>query len=148
MLALGVAAIVPVTAAAQTAQHSRELRFSGPSATQEACECLLEAGTAVRLRVGRVSAVDRTHRFISVATGNGTETLAYDTLVYALGSTIQRDAVPGVRSYAHALSGPEVAVMLGYAKVRAVRLPAGLVVRLPAGPALDPAAAKRPVDLD
>ena len=44
VLALGVAVIVPATAAAQTGQQPRELRFSGPSATQQVCECLLEAG--------------------------------------------------------------------------------------------------------
>ena len=44
VLALGVAAIVPASAAAQTDQHPREVRFTGPSATQQACECLLEAG--------------------------------------------------------------------------------------------------------
>ena len=81
----------------------------------------LLAGTAVGLRVGRVSAVDRAHRFISVATENGTETLAYDTLVYALGSTIELDAVPGVRAYAHALTGPEAS---GRLRSDLTRLPA------------------------
>jgi hypothetical protein len=36
--------------------------------------------------------------------------------------------------------------MLGYSGVQPVRLPASLVVRLPAGPALDPAIAKRALD--
>jgi len=40
---MGVAAIVPVSAAAQTDQQPRELRFSGPSAAQQVCESLLEA---------------------------------------------------------------------------------------------------------
>jgi hypothetical protein len=43
VLALGLAVIAPATAAAQTDQHSRELRFGGPSAAQQVCECLLEA---------------------------------------------------------------------------------------------------------
>ncbi|WP_433269092.1 type VII secretion protein EccB [Actinosynnema sp. CS-041913] len=38
---------------------------------------------------------------------------------------------------------PEVLGMLGYAAARPVRLPAGLVVRLPEGPGLDPDAAAR-----
>ena len=58
----------------------------------------LLAGSAVRLRLGRACAIDRAHRSISVATENGVETVAYDTLVYALGSTIELDSVPGVRA--------------------------------------------------
>jgi type VII secretion protein EccB len=40
------------------------------------------------------------------------------------------------------LADPAVAAMLGYRQVAPVRLPASLVVRLPSGPALDPATAK------
>jgi type VII secretion protein EccB len=43
------------------------------------------------------------------------------------------------------LASREVAGMLGYRPTQLVRLPASLLDRLPAGPALDPAAAKRPV---
>ncbi|MFV2088614.1 type VII secretion protein EccB [Micromonospora sp. LOL_021] len=42
------------------------------------------------------------------------------------------------------LADRAVAAMLGYPEVQPVRLPASLVVRLPGGPALDPAAARRP----
>ncbi|TDD50781.1 type VII secretion protein EccB [Saccharopolyspora elongata] len=41
------------------------------------------------------------------------------------------------------VAAPEVLRMLGYASARPVRLPAGLVARLPEGPALDPNAAMR-----
>ena len=67
----------------------------------------LLAGSAVRLRIGRACAIDRAQQSISVATENGVETVAYDTLVYALGSTIKLDSVPGVPTYARALTGPD-----------------------------------------
>jgi type VII secretion protein EccB len=44
----------------------------------------------------------------------------------------------------YALPDSTVASMLGYGKAKPVRLPASLVIRLPAGPALDPVAAKQP----
>ncbi|HET8662098.1 MAG TPA: type VII secretion protein EccB [Micromonosporaceae bacterium] len=47
----------------------------------------------------------------------------------------------GVR---HDVPHPDVLAMLGYAAVRPVRLPAALVALLPAGPALDPEAARSP----
>lgn len=47
----------------------------------------------------------------------------------------------GVR---HDVPRPDVLAMLGYAAVRPVRLPAALVALLPAGPALDPDAARSP----
>jgi hypothetical protein len=46
----------------------------------------------------------------------------------------------GVR---HGLPGDEVLAMLGYPRDRAVRLPASLLDRVPAGPALDPETARR-----
>jgi type VII secretion protein EccB len=48
----------------------------------------------------------------------------------------------GVR---HSLPDRAVAGMLGYGTVQPVRLPADLVARIPAGPVLDPAAARSPV---
>ncbi|WP_341718049.1 type VII secretion protein EccB [Micromonospora sp. FIMYZ51] len=48
--------------------------------------------------------------------------------------------------YRYPLASAEVSGMLGYAGVQPVRLPASLVVRLPAGPALDPTTAKLALD--
>lgn len=45
--------------------------------------------------------------------------------------------------YRYPLASKEVATMLGYRDARHVELPASLIDRLPAGPALDPAAATR-----
>jgi len=47
--------------------------------------------------------------------------------------------------FRYGLPSPEVATGLGFELGRLVRLPAGLVARLPAGPVLDPAAAVQPV---
>ncbi|MEU7608382.1 type VII secretion protein EccB [Micromonospora sp. NPDC049204] len=48
--------------------------------------------------------------------------------------------------YRYPLASKEVSEMLGYRGARPVELPASLVVRLPAGPALDPTNAKRALD--
>ena len=44
----------------------------------------------------------------------------------------------------HALADPSVLGLLGYGRARLLRLPAALVTRVPAGRALDPAAARSP----
>jgi NADH dehydrogenase FAD-containing subunit len=62
--------------------------------------------SGVRLRIGRAVAVDRAERRIEVLGGAGREDLTYDTLVYAAGSSVDLDAVPGVRRHAHAVNGP------------------------------------------
>lgn len=58
------------------------------------------AGTKIELRVGRVTAVDPTRRVVAVADANGGGELAYDTLVYALGSRGDDHGVPGVAEHA------------------------------------------------
>lgn len=50
--------------------------------------------------------------------------------------------------YRYPLSSEDVPAMLGYGGITPVRLPASLVVRLPSGPALDPAMAKRALDVE
>ncbi|MDG4762750.1 type VII secretion protein EccB [Solwaraspora sp. WMMD406] len=72
----------------------------------------------------------------------------YGALVEAMPSP---DAPTGVlhlvtdQGYRYPLASAAVPTMLGYGDVEVVALPAGLVVRLPSGPALDPVAAKRSV---
>ncbi len=58
------------------------------------------AGTAIRLRVARVTAVDPERRLVAVADADGGGDLGYDTLVYALGSHGDDHAVPGVAEHA------------------------------------------------
>ncbi|MEV6325433.1 FAD-dependent oxidoreductase [Nocardia sp. NPDC051787] len=58
------------------------------------------AGTGIRLRVARVTNLDVEHRTVTVADGEGIDRLEYDTLLYALGSTIADHGVPGVDGHA------------------------------------------------
>ncbi|QNS03633.1 NAD(P)/FAD-dependent oxidoreductase [Streptomyces xanthii] len=62
------------------------------------------AGTAVRLRVGRVTAVDPDRRVVAVADADGGGELGYDTLLYALGSHGADHGVPGVAEHAFDIS--------------------------------------------
>lgn len=67
------------------------------------------AGTGVELRLARVASVDVDRRTVAVDTG---ETLAYDSLVYALGSAWNDQAVPGVREHAHEIASRPGALRL------------------------------------
>ncbi|MFJ6650828.1 NAD(P)/FAD-dependent oxidoreductase [Streptomyces sp. NPDC091290] len=58
------------------------------------------AGTGIRLRVARVTAVDPERRVVAVADADGGADLGYDTLVYALGSRAADHGVPGVAEHA------------------------------------------------
>lgn len=68
----------------------------------------LFAGTGVRVRQARVAAVDVDRKTVSLDDGE----IAYDTLVYALGSTAADCGVPGVTEHAHFLAGKESALRL------------------------------------
>ncbi|MFE2290583.1 NAD(P)/FAD-dependent oxidoreductase [Streptomyces sp. NPDC059452] len=82
------------------------------------------AGTGVRLRLARVTAVDVDRRTVSITeTGTtgisdkgseatGVEELPYDTLVYALGSTWNTHDVPGAAEHAHDIAGRPGALRL------------------------------------
>ncbi|MEV0432579.1 FAD-dependent oxidoreductase [Nocardia sp. NPDC050413] len=59
------------------------------------------AGTGVRVRLGRVTAVDVDHKTVTVDDGND---IAYDTMVYALGSMAASGA-PGVAEHAYDIAG-------------------------------------------
>ncbi|MFG2710222.1 NAD(P)/FAD-dependent oxidoreductase [Streptomyces goshikiensis] len=66
------------------------------------------AGTGVRVRSAWVTAVDADRKTVDLAG----ETLGYDSLVYALGSTGADQGVPGVAEYAHSLAGKQDALRL------------------------------------
>ncbi|MFG3404278.1 NAD(P)/FAD-dependent oxidoreductase [Streptomyces sp. NPDC048142] len=73
------------------------------------------AGTGVRLRLAKVTGIDVDRRTVSVTdpTGAGKpEALAYDTLVYALGSTWDTHTVPGAAEHAHDIAGRPGALRL------------------------------------
>lgn len=58
------------------------------------------AGTGIRLRLARVTAVDPERQVVSVADADGGGELGYDTLLYALGSHGDDRGVPGVAEHA------------------------------------------------
>ena len=81
---------------------------------------------------GRVTSIQPNVKTLTVETAGGAKTLPYDTLIYALGSTIERDRVPGVREHAYTLSakGPRSTAEL-LAKLR--QLPEGARVSVIGG---------------
>ncbi|MEU0160015.1 FAD-dependent oxidoreductase [Streptomyces sp. NPDC006261] len=70
------------------------------------------AGTGVQLRLARVTAVDVDRRAVAVTDDNGAEELAYDTLVYALGSAWTTHGVTGAAEHAHDIAGRPGALRL------------------------------------
>ncbi|CAL9281262.1 NAD(P)/FAD-dependent oxidoreductase [Streptomyces sp. SudanB182_2057] len=71
------------------------------------------AGTGVRLRVARVTGVDPERRTVAVTDAHGADgELAYDTLLYALGSSVAHHGVPGVAEYAFDVTGLSSALRL------------------------------------
>ncbi|WP_228973152.1 NAD(P)/FAD-dependent oxidoreductase [Streptomyces sp. DH12] len=70
-------------------------------------------GTGVECRIGRVTAIDADRRAVAVTDADGrVEELAYDTLVYALGSGWDDRGVPGAAEYAHELASRPGALRL------------------------------------
>jgi NADH dehydrogenase len=80
------------------------------------------AGTGVRLRLARVTGVDPERRIVAVTgedgdgeDGDGEDgdgELAYDTLLYALGSSVAHHGVPGVAEYAFDVTSRSSALRL------------------------------------
>jgi NADH dehydrogenase len=66
------------------------------------------AGTGIRLRLARVTAVDPERQVVVVADGE----LGYDTLFYALGSHVADSGVPGVAEHAFDVTGRPSALRL------------------------------------
>ncbi|MGC5009228.1 NAD(P)/FAD-dependent oxidoreductase [Streptosporangium sp. DT93] len=70
------------------------------------------AGTGVELRVATVTGVDADRRTVTVVDEDGAGELAYDTLVYALGSGWNAQGVPGVAEHAYEIAGRPGALRL------------------------------------
>ncbi|MFF0555616.1 NAD(P)/FAD-dependent oxidoreductase [Streptomyces sp. NPDC004266] len=70
------------------------------------------AGTGVELKLAKVTAVDVDRKTVTVTAGSTTEELAYDTLVYALGSGWNTQGVPGTAEHAHEIAGRPGALRL------------------------------------
>ncbi|MFT7837841.1 FAD-dependent oxidoreductase [Saccharothrix sp. BKS2] len=72
----------------------------------------LFAGTGIRLRPARVTAVDAGRRTVTVTGDGGPDRLDHDTLLYALGSTVADHGVPGVAEHAFHVAGRPSALRL------------------------------------
>ncbi|KUL64134.1 MULTISPECIES: NAD(P)/FAD-dependent oxidoreductase [unclassified Streptomyces] len=70
------------------------------------------AGTGVALKVAKVTGIDVDGRTVSVLGADGAEELAYDSLVYALGSGWNTRGVPGAAEHAHDIAGRPGALRL------------------------------------
>ncbi|KAA8890444.1 oxidoreductase [Nocardia colli] len=70
------------------------------------------AGTGVQVRVARVIGIDVDRKLVDLLGEHDTETLRYDTLVYALGSTVADFGVPGVADHACNVAGKQAALKL------------------------------------
>ncbi|MFD0362123.1 NAD(P)/FAD-dependent oxidoreductase [Nocardia sp. GCM10030253] len=70
------------------------------------------AGTGVQVRPARVAAVDVDGKSVDLTGEHGAETIGYDTLVYALGSTVADYGVPGVAENAYNVAGKQAALRL------------------------------------
>ncbi|UCG26194.1 MAG: FAD-dependent oxidoreductase [Chloroflexota bacterium] len=95
----------------------------------------LIAGTGIEFRQGYVAAFDPDRRQVTVETADGNELLPYDYLVYALGSRVDRTAVPGVVEHAYALdaAGPLSAGPL-QSRLQELALTGGRVTVVGSGP--------------
>ncbi|MFF3174275.1 NAD(P)/FAD-dependent oxidoreductase [Streptomyces sp. NPDC057900] len=81
------------------------------------------AGTGVEPKLAKVTGIDVDRRTVAVTDAAGVrEELAYDTLVYALGSGWNPQGVPGTAEHAHEISGRPGALRL---RERLARLEAG-----------------------
>ncbi len=88
------------------------------------------AGTGVTVRTARVTAVDADRRTVELAGPYGPERIAWDTLVYALGSSAAEHGVPGVAEHASPLASRPDAQRL-HERLRG--LPAGATVLVVGG---------------
>ncbi|MGW5433515.1 NAD(P)/FAD-dependent oxidoreductase [Streptomyces sp. NPDC004059] len=70
------------------------------------------AGTGVELKLARVTGVDADRRTVAVTGADGAEELAYDTLVYALGSGWNDQGVPGTAEHAEQIASRPGALRL------------------------------------
>ncbi|SDK57142.1 NADH dehydrogenase, FAD-containing subunit [Glycomyces sambucus] len=88
------------------------------------------AGTGVELKLAKVTAVDADAKTVALTGAGGAETLAYDTLVYALGSGWTDHGVPGAAEHAYEIASRPGALKL---RERLARLDAGQTVTVVGG---------------
>ncbi|MEV0294349.1 FAD-dependent oxidoreductase [Nocardia sp. NPDC050710] len=68
------------------------------------------ADTGVRVQLARVTAVDTDRKAVEIDAADGSREIAYDTLVYALGSAAADGGVPGVAEHAYNIAGKQSAL--------------------------------------
>ncbi|GAA1360373.1 NAD(P)/FAD-dependent oxidoreductase [Catellatospora chokoriensis] len=88
------------------------------------------ADTGVQLRLAKVTAVDVDRKTVAVTDADGADELAYDTLVYALGSGWNAQGVPGTAEHAYEIASRPGALRL---RERLARLDAGQTVLIVGG---------------
>ncbi len=88
------------------------------------------AGTGVELRIAEVTGVDINRKTVAVIDANGAGELAYDTLIYALGSGWNAQGVSGTAEHAYEIASRPGALRL---RERLARLDAGQAVVVVAG---------------
>jgi NADH dehydrogenase len=88
------------------------------------------AGTGVQVRLARVTAVDAERKTVGIVDADGPGEIAYDTLVYALGSAAADCGVAGVAEHAHHIAGKQSALRL---RARLADLAAGGTVLVVGG---------------
>jgi NADH dehydrogenase FAD-containing subunit len=70
-------------------------------------------GKKVNLMLGTVTQLNPVDKIVSVQQGDNVQHIAYDILIYAAGSVVNKDGVPGVRDHAFTLDAASVAHMAG-----------------------------------
>lgn len=100
---------VKITLVNPSSRFVERLRMHQIAAGQELADHQIPdllAGTGVTFVQSTATAIDPEARQITV---DGAETLGYDTLVYALGSSTDTGKVPGADTHAFTLNNPEIA---------------------------------------
>ncbi|WP_039803212.1 NAD(P)/FAD-dependent oxidoreductase [Nocardia araoensis] len=88
------------------------------------------ADTGVRVRLARVTAVDADRKTVEIVAADGSREIAYDTLVYALGSAAADQGVPGVGEHAYDIASKQSALRV---RERLASLGAGATVLIVGG---------------
>ncbi|MEV0028985.1 FAD-dependent oxidoreductase [Nocardia sp. NPDC050793] len=88
------------------------------------------ADTGVRVQPARVTAVDADRKTVDIVAADGSREIAYDTLVYALGSAAADCGVPGVAEHAYDIAGKQSALRM---RERLASLGAGVAVLVVGG---------------
>lgn len=115
---------VRITVVNATERFTERLRLHQIASGQRLAELRIPAmlaGTGVEFVCGWVTGIDAAARTVHI---DGERTLAYDTLVFALGAVADAGGVPGVDEHAYTLDSAQAAEMLAW---RLDALPSGTV---------------------